>query len=563
MPDSRATEEKVGLILLTAAMASAVVLLFWLQRGLAFADDSFNWLALSGIGSSKALIEPYGGHLIFIPMLIFKAGLGAFGTSYTGFGVIQVVLVLLLSGLLYEYGRRRVGPLLALPAAVIVLFLGSSWNVLMQPMLGIQFLCGLVPGVAALLALERGDRKGDVVGCILLVLATWSFEVGLAFVAGSLVGIALRPDRWRRAWIVAVPLLAYLVWRAWASQYDGTGIELSNLIWVPAYAVDSLGDIVVSLFGRFFWVGSSQLTYLHLVGFDYDRLGEGLVLLALEALGVYLVVRAIRRRGPAPATLWIALATMLALWVEQGLALSPDRTPGEIRYVFQDVVVFLLVAVEAARGVRATRSAVAIALGLTAVAIVGNAARFKEGRDILAGYSPPAKAAIGVMNLGGAHVSPDFNPAANAPEAFVAQGGPQVGAATIQAISAKFGSPGYSVGQLLAQPEPVRRSADLVAARALDLKPIPASRPAPSSCARRQASGGGFALPAGGAVLVAERRSPLALRRFAGAYAIALGDLHAGRPTALRIPVDAANVLWRGRATGAGRIAVCPLPAGG
>lgn len=563
MPDSRATEEKVGLILLAAAMASAVALLFWLQRGLAFADDSFNWLALSGIGSDKALIEPYGGHLIFIPMLIFKGGLSAFGTSYTGFGTIQVLLLLLLSGLLYEYGRRRVGPLLALPAAVIVLFLGSSWNVLMQPMLGIQFLCGLVPGVAALLALERGDRKGDVAGCLLLVLATWSFEVGLAFVAGSLVGIALRPDRWRRAWIVAVPLLAYLAWRAWASQYGGTGIELSNLVWVPAYAVDSLGDIVVSLFGRFFWVGSSQLTYLHLVGFDYDRLGEGLLLLALEALGIYHVARAVRRRGPIPATLWIALATMLALWAEQGLALSPDRTPGEIRYVFQDAVVFLLVAVEAARGVRATRPAVAIALALTAVAIVGNAARFKEGRDVLAGYSPPAKAAIAVTNLGDAHVSPGFNPAANAPEAFVEQGGPQVGAGTIQAISAKFGSPGYSVGQLLAQPEAVRRSADLVAARALDLRLMPASRPIPSSCMRRRASDGGFALPPGGAVLVAERRSPFALRRFASAYAIALGDLPRGRPIALRIPTDAADVPWRGRVQSAGGLSVCPLPADG
>jgi len=206
---------------------------------------------------------------------------------------------------------------------------------------------------------------------------------------------------------------------------------------------------------------------------------------------------------------------------------------------------------------------VTIALGLTAVAIVGNAARFKEGRDILAGYSPPAKAAIAVINLGGAHVSPGFNPAANAPEAFVEQGGPQVGAETMQAISAKFGSPGYSVEQLSAQPEPVRRSADLVAARALGLRLAPAPRPAPFSCTRRRASSGGFALPPGGAVLVAERRSPLALRRFAGAYAIALGDLRAGRPTTLRIPTDAAGVPWRGQAQSASGIAVCPLPAGG
>src|SRR5215204_463171 len=143
-------------------MAVAVAFLFWIQRDLAFDGDAFNWITLSEFGSSKALIMPYGGHLILTPMLVFKGVLVVFGSSYTAMGIVQVALLLTLSALVYEYGRRRLGPLLALPAAIVILFLGSSSNVLMQPMLGIQFLCALVPGLAGLLALERGDRRGDI-----------------------------------------------------------------------------------------------------------------------------------------------------------------------------------------------------------------------------------------------------------------------------------------------------------------------------------------------------------------------------------------------------------------
>jgi hypothetical protein len=545
-------EQRLGLLILAGAMAAAVAFLFWLQRDLAFADDSFNWLTLSGIGSTKALIEPYGGHLILTPLLIFKGGLAVFGASYTGFGVIQVIMLLFLSGLLYEYGRRRVGPLLALPAAAIVLFLGSSWNVLMQPMLGIQFFCALVPGIAALLALERGDRKGDVAGCAFLVLATLGFEIGLAFVAGAMVGIALRPDRRQRAWIVAIPILTYLVWRAWASQYPDTGLDLSNILWIPAYMVDSLGVIVVSLFGRFYWVGGGQLTSLKLYGFDLDHLATGLVLLALASIGVFLAVRALMRRGPIPPTFWVAVTIMVTLWIEQALALSSVRTPGEIRYILPDTVVFLLVAVEMARGIKATRIAVFIALLLTVAAVAGNLPRFKEGRDLLSGYSPTAKAAIAAVELGGSNVRPGFS-SLDATEAYPPNRIPWFGASEVLAVSAKFGALGYSASELLVQDEGVRETADLVAARALNLG-LTAAAPN-ASCRTADAAAENLELPPGEALLVANDRSPLLLRRFADRYVVDLGPLSPGRPVALRIPVDDAGVPWT--ATAAGGLAVC------
>lgn len=537
-------------------MATAVAFLFWLQRDLAFADDSINWIMLNGFGSAKVTIEPYGGHLIFLPMLIFRGVLAAVGTSYTGMGVVQITLLLTLSALLYEYGRRRVGPLLALPPAIVILFLGSSSNVLMQPMIGIQFLCALVPGLAGLLALERDDRRGDIAACVFFSLATLGFEMGLAFVVGGAVSVLLRGDRWRRIWIVGVPIVAYGIWRIWATKYGGSGAHLSNLPWVPAYAVDSLGVVVASLFGLFFWVGSGQLTYLKLAGFDLSHLGEGLFLLTAEVFAAFLVIRRLLRRGPLPATFWVALAVLATIWVEQGLALASNRTPGEVRYVFPDTVVFLLLAIECARGIRATRLALIGATALTLVAVVGNLPRFKEGRDILVEYSTSFRSAVAVMELDGAQMRPDFNPATEAAEAFTPGRETLIGPATVAMLNAKYGRFGYPIDVLSEKSEGERQTADLVAARGLGLRLTPSATGVGTHCRTVNATDG-VRLPRGGAELTARQASPLLLRRFGSRYVAEVGQLSPGRAASLRIPVDASRLAWHAYAPDARRLTVC------
>jgi hypothetical protein len=550
-------EQRLAWILLASAMAVAVAFLFWLQRGLAFDGDSFNWILLSEPTSAEGLITPYGGHLILTPFLTFKAVLELAGASYTAMGVVQVALLLLLSGLVYEYGRRRLSPLLALPPAILILFLGSASSVLMQPMIGIQFLCALVPGVAGLLALERSDTRGDVAACVLFSLATVGFEMGLAFVAGGAVGIALRDDRWRRAWIVAIPFVIYGVWRVWAAKYGGSGIQLSNVFWIPAYAADSLGVVGASLFGLFIWPGSGQLTYMKLVGFDVPHLGSGLLILMVEIVAVALVIRRLLKRGPIPATFWVALAVLVSLWIEQGLALGPGRTPGEVRYVFADTVAFLLVALECAQGIRVTRRAVFAAALLTVVAIAGNQFRFQDGRDILVEYSTGAKAAFAAIELDGSHMDPGFNPATEAPEAFVPGRETYIGPALLATLNAHFGRFGYSLPELLAQSEGIRRTADLVAAKGMGLEAVPSGNGVGNcgSLVERRA----VKLPPGGAVLVAQNRSPLRLRRFGGNYAVDLGVLQPKTATIIRVPKDAAKIAWHAYAPDAGRLSACPL----
>ncbi len=556
---SRKRQELVGWALLAAAMVAAVVLIFWLQRDLAYADDGFNWLVLSGLGDTKVLVEPYGGHLIFVPLLIFKLILEAVGTSYTAFGVVQVAMLLGLSAALYEYGRRRVGPLLALPAAIIILFLGSSWNVIMQPTLGIQFISALLPGLLAILALERDDRRGDIAACALLVVASWGFEMGLAFLVGAAVSILLREDRWKRVWIVAVPLVIYGIWRLWSSKYGSSGLELSNLPWLPAYAIDSLGVIAVSLFGLYYWVGHGQLTYLHLAEFDLSHFSEGVVILILAAVAIFFAVRRLLRRGPLPATFWVAVAVLVTLWLEQGLALASNRTPGETRYILPDAVAFLMVAVEMARGVKTTRITLLVAALLTLAMVVGNLARFHEGRDVLEAYSPPANAAMTVMVLGGDDISPDFNPAIDSPEAFPEERLAYLGAGPTQALSEKYGQMGFSVSELEAQPDWVRRSADIVAAFALEVHTQPATPAQAAGCKLQPGAGTTVTVPPGGAVLVAARRSPLLAHRWADEPVVEVGEVGPEQAQALVVPSDEASRPWQLSAAESGGLTACPL----
>lgn len=559
MRESLRKPEALGWILLGAAMVASVALLFWLQRDLAFADDGINWLVMTGLGNNGVLLEPYGGHLILTPLLIFKAVLTAFGISYTAYGVVQVSMLLVLSTLVYIYGRRRVGPLLALPAAVIMLFLGSSWNVMLQPMLGIQFMAALVPGLAGLLVLERDDRKGDIAACLLFTLASWGFEMGFAFVVGGAVLILLRGDRWKRIWIVAVPLVIYLIWKAWSSKYGGSsGLQLSNLLWIPAYFVDAFGVVSVSLFGLYNWVGHAQLTNIKLTEFNISNFSEGIVILAFGALALFFAVRRLLRRGPLPATFWAALAILATLWLEQALALAPSRTPGEIRYIFPGSVVLLLFVMELARGVRTTRWSLLVAAALLLAAVVGSSARFKEGRDVLAAYSPPANAAMTVMILGGENIRPDFNAAVDAEAAFPPGLPAYVGSKSIQELAAKYGSPAFSVSELEAQPESVRRSADIVSAYALEVHTVPAG-PAGATCKPKPGAGDTVTLPRGGAILVSERPSELLARRFAGEFVIGVGEVDPGRPMRLEIPGDEAARPWRVQAPDSGGLTACPL----
>lgn len=388
-----------------AAVASAALLL-WLQRDLTYASDEIFWVPLSQESFDRFLV-PYAGHLLLGPLLVAGAVYDVFGLDFRAFGVVHVIGVATVGLLVFEHCRRRVGPVLALVPGVIVLFLGSSFGPLLQPVFGLQYVLPLAAGIGALLMLERGDRRGDVAASVLLCVALASFSYGIAFLVGAAIAVVLSPNRSRRWPVVAVPLLLYGAWRIYALRFGGSEVELSNLLWLPAYAVDSLAVIATSLFGQGEWIGDGPLTSLHLRDFEAGRLVAGLGLAALEAIAVAALVLWLRRRRPLPPSFWVALGVLATVWFSHALALATFRPPGEVRYIYPTTVLLVLFAAETARGIRPSRFAVAVFFGITLLALAGNLDRLREGRRIQHAYAVQARDEIALLERHGVSVGVD------------------------------------------------------------------------------------------------------------------------------------------------------------
>ena len=95
--------------------------------------------------------------------------------------------------------------------AVLVLFLGSAWEVTIVQDVMTNVFCAAA-GLGAFLALERGDRRGDVAACLLLVAAIACWTLGVAFAIGAAVIVLLQPRARSRLWVAAMPLALYAAW---------------------------------------------------------------------------------------------------------------------------------------------------------------------------------------------------------------------------------------------------------------------------------------------------------------------------------------------------------------
>jgi hypothetical protein len=550
--------EFVGWLLLAGAIGVAAALVLWLQRGLTFGWDELVWLEIGGPSPIELLWRPYGGHLIVVPYLLFRGVMEVFGASFTVFAVIQVLLLSLAATLLYVYGKRRIGPLLALVPAIVLLFLGGAYPVLLEPMIGIQFLAAIVPGLAAILLLEREDLLGDACACALLCLALAGFSQALPFLVGAVVSIALSPNWKRRLWVVAVPILAYGYWRLWAAQFEPSGLMKSNIPLLPVYLVDALAVFATAAFGMFKLIAPGPWSIMHLQGFSLGYFSIGIVFAMFELLAAAAAVALLRRRGPIPRTLWPAVAMLLVLVVELGVILQPGRTAAEPRYLYAGVLLLLLVAIELCRGVKTARVTLAVAFALTVAALAGGAARFQEARTFLLDYSTHARADMSVIELAGQKGDQVFTPNLALPK--VISGGLVLNSGPWLLMVERYDSSAYSIAELQSQVEEVREEADLVARRSLRLRLDAVAGPGGGRCRRiAEAASGDIALPRGGAVLIPAGGATVSGRRWADDFILKLGSLAAGSAARLRIPADASEVPWRVRLEPAGSLRVCRL----
>ena len=542
-------------VILGAAMVISAGLILYLNRGTTFFVDEVYYIGESDVIGVHELFTPINGHLAAVSRLYFKAWFEAFGTDYVAFRLAHVAMVMLAAGLFFAVAKRRMGAVPALAPTLVLLFLGSAWHHLLIPIgVGIYFTIAL--GLAALLFLERDDLLGDVAACAAVCIAIATFSIGLVFLVGLAVSVLIRPDRRRRAWIFLVPLFLYAAWWIWALDLDTSSTEqtkVSNILLIPVWTLDSVAVLGGALTGLDYpFADDGRLVF---------TVGWGRIVAALAI--VALVWRF--ARGNLPASIWVSLAIALSYWALGALAGGvAGRVPGLTKYIVPGAFVALLVATDAARGLRFSRLALALLFGATAFSLATNLAQLRDGASYFRDtYTPNVRAQLAMVELARKDIEPTFNPFSAvpelAPDAITAPAGKYLDAVD------RFGSPAFSLPDLGAQPDPVRQTADIILVNALDLE-LRSSGPLKPGGGCRMFHAGepgqpiGFELPRGGARL--EVRGPeqaqLTVGRFGSTPSVEVGNLSPDEPAKFRIPTDSSPIPWRASVAHADSVELCP-----
>ena len=544
LPRATAWVALAGLLVATAG------LILYLGRATSFYFDEWNFVLERRAWDADALLGPHNEHLSVVPVLIYKTIFSVAGIdSYTPFRVAGVVVHLIVLVLLFLYARRRVGDVLSLGIVALMAVFGPAWPDVLWPFQA-GFLGSLAAGIGALLLLDRGDRRGEIGASALLTVALASSSMGIPIFAAAVLEILGRPDRRRRSFVLVAPVVLYGIW--YLAYGGGQGKEsVDNLLATPAYVAEAAAAAVGAVFG----LGSEW--------------GRPLVL----ALGALLVL-AVRRGVADPWRLAALIALPLVFWGLTGLARADLGEPGAPRYLYPGALFVLLIAVEAASGVRVSREALAALLVVIAFASLSNVGALRNGAGYLRDQAADLDGALAALQL----AAPNGVPDQFRPQPTVA---PQISAGRYLAAVEDLGSPGPGPDELprLFGRSKVTADGTLRAAYAIALAPAPgrpdgaaptvekaegavatprgaclrAQPQAPSSAVELAVPPDGLVIdPAGGDVRVY-------LRRFADAYpADPAGNLAAGaKPMLLKIPGDASTAPWHARLALSGPARVC------
>jgi hypothetical protein len=565
-----------ALVGLGVAMAISAALVLWEGRHMTFFNDEWDLILHRRGHDPTIFLRAKNGHLILVPLLIYKTLLAIFGASYTPFRVTAVAFGLLCAGLVFVLVRRRVGDVPALAGAVLLLFLGVAWEQLFWA-LGLTYYSSLAAGLGMLLALERGDRRGDLVACTLLVISLASFSIGLAFAAAATVEVCLtaQPARWRRLWIGLVPLVLYGLWML---KYGESQIVSSNIAATPFYIAETASAAMASLTGLFRIVGTAPGAVGVFPPFNLDY-GQPLAI-----IGAILVIVCLGRGERPSARLWALVALTLALWVSFALVAGPGRSPGASRYQYPNVLIVLLLAAEMSLGAQLSLRGRLLLAGLVGFSLVANIANLRDGARILSGHSEINRAELAALELSRPTVEPTFSP--EGPGSYPPALGHYlqfVDARSYFSFTAKFGSPADSLSELARSSETAREAADIVLSRAQRLALAPVSPSSPGAVVLRTEAGtqGGqivrqgpclvmmpgtstatlvVTVPPEGLLLKSASGaiSMVKLRRFADAFSAVIGAIPPGSDVALTPPLDASTTPWRAMITTVGKpVRVC------
>jgi glycerol-3-phosphate acyltransferase PlsY len=477
----RLHEPRVAWAVLGFAMLVSAGLILYTARGQGFAVDEIFYygrvaqkqgdLVHYAPFSPEYLFAPFNGHLPFGGRFVYEAIFATFGAKYTVFLLINIASLWACVGVTFELIRRRIGAIAALAPCIVLLFLGFAREQLLWP-LDFNTAASLAAGLAAVLALERDDRRGEILACLLLTLSVAMIELGLSFAVGIAVWLLIRhrADALRRAWIVLVPIALYAIWWIWARKFDQSETTAGNLHLLPETFLDGAAAVMGALTGTSPVQPGAYVSPL-------TWFGKALAV----AAGVVLIVRL--WLGKLPRTIWVWLIVLGSYWSLLAVAARPAEGG---RYILVGAVLIVLIAADAVG--RRISDGVAIALLLLAlVALPANIAQLTEGRDndTLHHDPPVSQTEFAMLELAREHVAPDYFVTGD-PRVAEVDGGLFIGitADAYLDAAAHNGSFSYSLEEVREQDEDLRLIADAALVGALAVEIEPTSAPGPGAKCR-------------------------------------------------------------------------------
>ncbi len=530
---------------LAVAMAASAALALWLGRSTFFSSDEIRLFDSSPNLDLETAFRPFNGHLYVTSRLAYAAILNVFGAGYLPFRLLTISTLLVTVGIFFVFAKRRIGSVAAFAPTLVLLFYGPDFRHVLTGN-GFTVLLSVAAGLGALLALDRGDLRGDVCACLLLWLGLATYSVAVPFLAGAAVLILTGSDRWHRAWVFLLPAALYTAWLLWSrGQADSTGdyTHLSNLLLAPSWALNSLAIVGASL-----------------LGLNYPSLGHSwgpvIAVTAIACLGWRLW------RGHIPRRLWAAMSVPATLWLLGAAAAlsSPSRVPQKPDYLFPGAIAVLLVAVEAARGVRLQRWGMTILYVAAAMGVATNIALLRDDSRLLRAVAAESRSALTAAEIVGRQRSAELSASLAVITGRSGITGQLNEGSYFDAVQ-QFGSPAFSLDSLRAQNEVTRDRVDGILAMILGVHLQLGSAPS-TPCTpleRRPGRAVSFEVPPGGAVLRSEAPGPVTLRRFGSGFTVPAGQLVPGRWMALPVPRDSAPDPWYA-STSATPLQICRPP---
>ena len=535
-----------GLLALLCTAGGLLVVV--LRTRLTFLNDDWYFLlqrpGLESHGGLDTLLAPHNGNIVVLLALLYKALVGAFGFgSQLPYGLVMGLTVAVLGVLVFALVEERLGPVVGLVAAAVVVFMGPAWEALLF-FASFSHLGTLTLGVAALFVLESDTSARNAIACGLLVCAILLFTLAIPFIVGAVIVVVVR-RRPAQLWIPAVPMAMFVLWWAFYGHKEHSGVTFGHIEHLPRYLFDAVSSGLASATG--------------LVHGSLPAVVSSGHLLTVVAL-LWLVWWLLRGGRPRPWSLVFAM-TGLTFWLLTGASAIPGRGAAASRYQVTSATLLILLAAELLRGIRIGRRGLAFVSAAAVLIVASNLSVMRRGFDFMRAESETAQVDLGALELAGPAAPPALQFTAPVARDPYLTG---ITAGRYFAQTRAHGSPPtYSEEQIAGSGASERQAADSVLANAYGIaaRPTPAKR-TDSDCVRLAAGitqgGPPLALSLGGTMVTNLTDVPLVIgvSHFAPSQLpVYIGFLAGHATTRVAIPTDSANFQWRLSLTTGGRVA--------